>query len=232
MIVSEAPHKFMLNSCTGCLATKGKIVADKERKKNLKEARKVQTYNMLYDTTEVVVSLIAGFSAGSSALVGWGLDSVVEVISASTLWWRLNGEIKDINEEQVKKREKITLYVIASSFLLISIFITYDAVTKIVNKETGDWSTLGVGILIVSLVVNPILIWKKRKYGKKLDSDEMLADAKDTFVCLYQTVAVLGGLLAVRWLGWWWADPVAALLIVPYALKEGWKAFQNARKVA
>lgn len=206
-------------------------MADQQRENNLKKARKVQTYNIIYDTIEVGVSLTAGFTAGSAALIGWGLDSVIEVISASTLWWRLHGEIKDINDEQVKKREKITLYVIAISFLIVSIFITYDSVTKFINKETPNWSTMGTIILLVSLIVNPILIWYKRKYGKKLDSKELLADSKDTFVCLYQTIAVLGGLLAVRYLEWWWADPVAALLIVPYALKEGWEAFNNGRKI-
>ncbi|MDT0691714.1 cation diffusion facilitator family transporter [Salegentibacter sp. F188] len=203
-----------------------------KRKKNLKTAKKIQEYNVGYDIIEVGVSLFAGFTSGSSALIGWGLDSVVEVVSASTLWWRLKGELGDIEEERVKKREKITLYVIATSFLLVSIFITYDSVTKFINKEVPDWSTLGVIILLVSLVVNPILIWYKYRYGKKLDSQELIADSKDTFVCLYQTIAVLAGLLAVRYLEWWWADPVAALLIVPYALKESWGAFKNGRKVS
>ena len=204
---------------------------EQQREKYLKKGRNVQVYNVLYDTIEVIVSLIAGFTAGSSALIGWGLDSIVEVISGGTLWWRLHGEIKGIKDELVKKREKITLFVIASSFLLISIFITYDSVTKLINKETPNWSTLGVIILLISLVVNPFLIWYKYKYGKKLDSKELIADSKDTFVCLYQTIAVLGGLLAVRYLDWWWADPVAALLIVPYSLKEGWESFSNGRKI-
>ena len=207
-------------------------MADQEREKYLKKARKVQVYNVIYDTIEVAVSLTAGFISGSAALIGWGLDSIIEIISASTLWWRLQGEIKDISDERVKKREKITLYVIAISFLIVSIFITYDSVTKFFNKETPDWSTMGITILLVSLVVNPILIWYKRKYGKKLDSKELIADSKDTFVCLYQTIAVLAGLLAVQYLNWWWADPVAALLIVPYALKEGWEAFKNGRKIS
>jgi cation diffusion facilitator family transporter len=207
-------------------------MADKQREKYLNRAEAVQKYNIAYDTIEVGVSLTAGFTSSSAALIGWGLDSVIEVISASTLWWRLHGEIKDINEERVKRRKKITLYVIAISFLIVSTFITYDSITKFINKETPDWSTLGVTILLVSLVINPILIWYKYKYGKKLESKELIADSKDTLVCLYQTIAVLGGLLAVRYLDWWWADPVAALLIVPYALKEGWEAFQNGRKIA
>ena len=206
-------------------------MAEEQREKYLNKAETVQKYNIVYDTIEVVVSLTAGFTSGSAALIGWGLDSVIEVISASTLWWRLHGELKDISDERVKKREKITLYVIAVSFLIVSIFITYDSITKFINRETPDWSTLGVIILLVSLVVNPVLIWYKIRYGKKLESKELIADSKDTFVCLYQTIAVLGGLLAVRYLDWWWADPVAALLIVPYALKEGWEAFQNGKQV-
>ena len=205
---------------------------NQHRKKDLKTARKIQVYNIIYDIIEVAVSLVAGFTSGSAALIGWGLDSVIEVVSASTLWWRLNGEIEGIEAKKVRKREKITLFVIAGSFLLVSIFITYDSISKLINKETPDWSNLGIIILLISLVVNPILIYYKRKYGKKLDSKELLADSKDTFVCLYQTVAVLGGLLAVRYLGWWWADPVAALLIVPYALKEGWGAFKNGKEIS
>ena len=205
---------------------------NQHRKKDLKIARKIQGYNIIYDIIEVVVSLIAGFTSGSAALIGWGLDSVIEVVSASTLWWRLNGEIEGIEDNKVRKREKITLFVIAGSFLLVSGYITYDSITKLINENTPNWSTLGIIILLVSLVVNPILIYYKRKYGKKLDSKELLADSKDTFICLYQTVAVLGGLLAVRYLGWWWADPVAALLIVPYALKEGWGAFKNGRNIS
>lgn len=203
----------------------------KERNKNLKKARKLQGLNIAYDVLEVVVSLFAGFTSGSSALIGWGLDSTIEVISASTLWWRLNGELKDIKEQKVKKREKITMYVIAASFLIVSIFITYDSVSKLIAQHTPDWSTVGIIILLVSLVVNPFLIFYKRKYGKELNSEELLADSKDTFICLYQTVAVLGGLLAVRYLGWWWADPVAAFLIVPYALKEGYKAYKKGEKI-
>lgn len=207
-------------------------MAEQQRGKYLKKAKKVQGYNIIYDAIEVIVSLTAGFTAGSTALIGWGLDSVVEVISAGTLWWRLKGELRDISDERVKKREKITLYVIASSFLLVSIFITYDAVSSFMSKETPDWSTLGIIILLVSLVINPFFIWYKYKYGRKLDSNELIADSKDTFVCLYQTFAVLGGLLAVRFLDWWWADPVAALLIVPYALKESREAFKNGRKIS
>ena len=204
---------------------------EKSRKKNLKEARTLQVWNVIYDVTEVVISLIAGITANSSALIGWGLDSTIEVISAGTLGWRLHGEIKGIDERRVEKRKMITLYVIAISFALICAFISYDSISKLISQETASWSTIGIMILMVSLVVNPILIYYKWKYGNKLDSPALLADAKDTFICLYQTVVVLLGLLLVKWLGWWWADPVAALLIVPYAAKEGWEAFTKAKNI-
>ncbi len=203
-----------------------------ERKANLKEARTLQIWNVLYDIVEVVVALFAGITANSSALIGWALDSTIEVISAATLGWRLHGELLGISDEQVNRRKKITLYVIAASFTLVCLFISYDSITKLINRETAEWSTPGLIILGVSLVVNPILIHYKRKYGHRLDSPELLADAKDTFICLYQTVVVLTGLLLVNWLGWWWADPVAALLIVPYAAKEGWEAFQKGSNIS
>jgi cation diffusion facilitator family transporter len=204
---------------------------DKTRRNNLKQARTLQIWNVVYDVIEVVVSLIAGFTANSSALIGWGLDSTIEVVSAGTLGWRLHGEIKGIDEEKVKRRQKITLNVIAISFMLICVFISYDSLTKLINQETANWSTMGLIILLVSLIVNPILIYFKRKYGKKLESPALMADAKDTFICLYQTVVVLIGLILVNWLGWWWADPVAALLIVPYAAKEGYEAYNKAKNI-
>ena len=203
----------------------------KTRKKDLKQARTLQVWNVIYDIIEVVVSLIAGFTANSSALIGWGLDSTIEVISAGTLGWRLHGEIKGIDDRRVEKRKMITLYVISISFALICAFISYDSVSKLISKETASWSTIGIAILVLSLAVNPILIYYKRKYGKRLDSPALMADAKDTFICLYQTVVVLLGLLLVNWLGWWWADPVAALLIVPYAAKEGWEAYTKAKNI-
>lgn len=204
---------------------------NKERKKLLKKGRTIQVFNVIYDAIEVVVSLFAGFTANSSALIGWGLDSTVEVVSATTLGWRLHGELKGIDQERVNKRKRITLYVIAASFLTVCLFITYDSVSKFISQEVPEWSTIGLIILLVSLVVNPILIWAKYTTGKKLESEALIADAKDTFICLYQTVVVLAGLLLVRWFDWWWADPVAALLIVPYALKEAWHAFKSARNV-
>lgn len=205
---------------------------ENNRNKYLKEARRLQIWNVIYDVIEVVVALIAGVSTNSSALIGWALDSTIEVISAATLGWRLHGEIEGIDEERVQRRKKITLYVIAASFTLVCFFISYDSISKLINQETAKWSTAGLIILLVSLVVNPILIYYKRDYGKKLDSSGLLADAKDTFICLYQTVVVLAGLLLSKWLGWWWADPLAALLIVPYAAKEGREAFKKAKEIS
>lgn len=205
------------------------MVMKTTRARLLRKGRTLQVINVLYDTLEVVISLIAGFAANSSALIGWGLDSIVEVIGAATLGWRLHGEIEGINRESIERRRKITLYVISASFLLVSIFITYDSISKIINKEVVEWSTMGFIILLVSLVVNPLFIYYKYRFGRKLKSDELIADAKDTFICLYQTIVVLAGLLLVNWLGWWWADPIAALLIVPYALKESWETFRKVK---
>lgn len=207
------------------------VIMDAKRKEHLRQARTLQIWNVIYDVIEVVISLIAGITANSSALIGWALDSTIEVISAATLGWRLHGELKGLDEAKVKRRKKITLYVIAASFALVCAFISYDSITKLIHKETADWSTLGVIILLISLVVNPFLIYYKRKYSHKLDSAALLADAKDTFICLYQSVVVLAGLLLVNQLGWWWADPIAALLIVPYALKEGWEAYGKAKGI-
>ena len=132
------------------------------RKSDLKKARTLQILNVIYDAIEVIVALIAGIIANSSALIGWALDSTIEVLSATTLGWRLHGELKGIDKKQVNRRKKITLYVIAVSFTLVCIFISYDSVTKLLSQQTSSWSTMGLIILVTSLLINPILIHFKR----------------------------------------------------------------------
>ncbi|WP_173391541.1 cation diffusion facilitator family transporter [Rhodopirellula baltica] len=197
-----------------------------ERAKLIRRGRNVEITSLIYNITEVAISLTAGFMTGSSALISWGVDSIVEANSAAFMIWQLNGEAKGINERDKRKRKKIALGVLSGAFTIAVLFILYEAISKFVSQETASMSWWGVGILLVSLVVNPTLAWGKYHYGKKTDSATLKYDAIDTMICEYQTIVVLIGVGLVQWQGWWWADPVAALLIVPYV---AWEAYESGR---
>jgi cation diffusion facilitator family transporter len=197
-----------------------------ERAKLIVRGRNVEIASLIYNITEVTISLTAGFMTGSSALISWGVDSIVEANSAAFMIWQLNGEAKGINERDKRKRKKIALGVLSGAFTIAVLFICYEAISKFISQETASMSWWGIGILLVSLVVNPMLAWGKYRYGKKTDSATLKYDAIDTMICEYQTVVVLIGIGLVQWQGWWWADPVAALLIVPYV---AWEAYESGR---
>ena len=204
---------------------------DENHIQGIRRGRYVEIASLIYNITEVVVSLTAGFATGSSALVSWGVDSIVESNSAAFMIWRLHGEEKGISEREVRKRKKIALGVLSAAFTIAVLFICYEAISKFISQETASMSGWGIGILLISLVVNPILAWGKYHYGKQTDSPSLKYDAIDTMICEYQTVVVLIGIGLVQWQGWWWADPVAALLIVPYVAWEAYEAGRDAWSV-
>ena len=202
-----------------------------KKSEQIRKGRHVETVSLIYNLIEVGVSLTAGFLTGSSALISWGVDSVVESNSAAFMIWRLHGEEKGISQREVLKRKKIALGVLSGAFAIAAVFILYEAISKFITGESASMSWWGIGILLVSLVVNPLLAWGKYHYGKKTDSPTLKYDAIDTMICEYQTIVVLVGIGLVQWQGWWWADPIAALLIVPYVAWEAFNAGRDARNV-
>jgi cation diffusion facilitator family transporter len=202
-----------------------------DRKNNLKRGIRVEIASLVYNVIEVVVSVTVGLLTGSAALVSWGLDSTVEATSAGTLIWRLKGEKDGGDKRTVLHRKKVALYVVACAFWIVVAAILYEAVSAFISQEAPGFNWWGIAILFVSLVVNPLLAWGKYRYGKRLDSPALKYDAKDTMICEYQTVVVLAGIGLTQWMGWWWADPVAALLIVPYVAWEAFEATKDARSV-
>lgn len=196
------------------------------RQRLLRHGRWVEMASLAYNLIEVGVSLTAGFLTGSAALISWGVDSAVEAASAGAAIWRLSGEERGISDDRLRGRKRVALTVLASAFTIAVGFILYEAISKFISQKMPDFTWWGVGILVLSLFVNPALAWGKYRYGKKLDSPVLRYDAIDTMICQYQTVVALAGLGLAKWMGWWWADPVAALLIVPYV---AWEAFEAAR---
>ena len=174
------------------------------------------TYNVL----EAVVALTAGTIASSAALIGFGLDSVVEVLSAAAVAWQFAAP-------DPHRREKVALRVIAFSFFGLAAFVTVDAIRALVGAAEPEHSPVGIVLAAVSLVIMPFLSWFERRTGRELGSASAVADSKQTLLCTYLSAVLLVGLVLNSTLGWSWADPVAALVIAAVAVKEGLEAWRG-----
>jgi divalent metal cation (Fe/Co/Zn/Cd) transporter len=171
-----------------------------------------------YNALEAVLAIAAGAVAGSVALVGFGIDSVIELIASAAAQWRLRADVDPQRREQV---ERIVRRVIGASFLALAAYVAYDSVMTLRQREAPERSILGVGILALSAVVMPLLARAKRRVARALRSGALEADATQTSLCAYLSVIALAGVGLNAALGWWWADPLAALLMVPIIAKEG-----------
>ncbi len=159
-----------------------------------------------------------GLFRGASPLVGFGIDSFIEVTSGATLLWRMS---VDCDVERRERNEKVSLRIVGTCFLALAAYITYESVSDLARKTTPEHSIPGIALACVSLVVMPILSRAKRKVGNALSSAAMNADARQTDFCVYLSAILLAGLVLNAGLGWWWADPIAALTMVPIIAKEG-----------
>lgn len=171
-----------------------------------------------YNVLEAVVVLIAGFLAGSVALVGFGVDSVIEVTASGAAQWRLRADVNELGRARI---ERITLRIIGCSFLALAAYVAVDSVRALWRSERPERSIMGVVILTLSVIIMPVLARAKRRVARALESRALEADAVQTSLCAYLSVIALAGVGLNAWLGWWWADPVAALAMVPIIAKEG-----------
>lgn len=176
-------------------------------------------FTMCWNAVEGVVGIAAGIAAGSIALVGFGVDSYVEVFAGSVIVWRLARDRK--GEELSEKAERRAVRLIAISFLALAVGVGVESVRKLAVGAEPDESHLGIGLAIVSLVVMPLLARAKGKVGRQLGSRAVTADATETALCVWLSAILLAGLAANATFGWWWADPLAAVGIVYVAGREG-----------
>ena len=175
-----------------------------------------------YNTIEAVVSLVAGLVAGSVALIGFGVDSAIEVTASVAAQWRLRSDRDSVRRERV---EWLTRRVIGGSFLVLSAYVAVDSVTTLWQREAPDPSLVGLGILVLSAFVMPVLARAKRRVAVALGSRALEADAMQTSICAYLSVIALAGVALNTFLGLWWADSIAALVMVPIIAKEGLEGF-------
>ena len=182
--------------------------------------RLVVAATIAYNVVEAVIALAAGRAASSAALVAFGLDSVVEVLSAAAVAWQFAAP-------DPETRERAAMRAIAVSFFGLAAFVTVDAARALLGAGEPEHSTVGVVLAAVSLAVMPGLSWFERRTGRELGSASAVADSKQTLICSYLSAVLLVGLLLNGALGWWWADPVAALVIAGFAVREGVEAWRG-----
>jgi divalent metal cation (Fe/Co/Zn/Cd) transporter len=173
-----------------------------------------------YNVVEAVIALTAGTVASSSALIGFGLDSLIEVASAAAVAWQFAGR-------DPEAREKVALRVIAFSFFGLAAIVSVDALRSLIGGAEAQHSSVGLVLAAVSLAVMPVLSWAQRRAGRELGSRSAVADSHQTLLCTYLSAVLLVGLALNSLLGWSWADPVAALVIAGVAVREGLEAWRG-----
>ena len=193
-----------------------------DRPRLLAWATALAIFTIAYNLGEGAIAITAALVARSQALLGFGFDSAVESISASALLWRLRAERRD--PERAERVEHQATRLIGISFFILAAVVAFEALRSLIRGEPPDASPVGIALTAASLIVMPILAWKKRQVATELDSRAGLADSAQTYACVYLSAVVLAGLILNSLLGWWWADPAAALGIVSLLLNEGREA--------
>lgn len=181
---------------------------------------------LAWNVGEGVIAIWAGFAAGSVALVGFGLDSAIEVTASAVLIWRL--QLAD-DDERSEGRERIAHRVVGATFIVLAFYIAAEVVYTLVVGNEPDTSTVGLSLAIAATIVMPVLGFAKRRNALQLDSRALVAEANETLVCSYLSFTLFFGLAANALFGWWWADIVAAMAMVPWIVKEGLEGLRGER---
>jgi len=186
----------------------------------------LEYFTVGYNILEAIVSIVFGSIAGSIALIGFGLDSIVESLSGLVLIWRLrqHGKISEEAEERIEKR---AARFVAITFFILGAYVLFESIKKFVFAEIPEPSLPGIIIAIASIIVMPLLMWQKYKTGKQISSRALVADSKETLACAFLSVALLLGLGANYLFGFWQADPVVGLIIVAFLFREGWEGWKE-----
>lgn len=194
------------------------VIAPERRAVLHRRVRWIVAITITYNVLEAVVAITAGAQASSAALIGFGLDSVIEVASAVAVAWQFT-------RKDPERWEKVTVKAIAIAFFALAAYVTVDSILALTGVGEVEHSPLGIGITTLSVLIMPTLAWWEHRTGRELGSRSVQADAKQLLLCVYLSGAVLLGLLANTLFGWWWADPIAALVVAYLAVREGLEAW-------
>jgi divalent metal cation (Fe/Co/Zn/Cd) transporter len=191
------------------------------RTKLVKCGRLLEYFTIGWNMLEAVIAVGSGLIAGSIALVGFGIDSLIESSSGAALLWRLQ------DGDKGEEREKLALRLVGVSFLLLAAYIAFDACKSLIMREPPEASYVGIVLAIVSLIVMPLLARAKRRVAVQINSRALQADSRQTDICAYLSAILLAGLILNALFSWWWADPIAALVMIPIIVKEGIEALRG-----
>lgn len=195
-------------------------LAPAERARLGRRAQQLAAASVAYNLVEAVVAVTAGLVAGSVALVGFGLDSVVEVSSGLIILWQFRHRLPESREQQA-------LRLMAVSFFALAAYVSFESMRALFGDHDPDASMVGIGLAVASLLVMPLLSWAQRRTGRALGSDAVVADSTQTLLCTYLSAVLLVGLVLNATLGWSWADPIAGLVIAAVAVREGLEAWRG-----
>lgn len=186
-----------------------------ERAKLTARGRLLEYFTIGWNLLEAAVAVGAGLVANSPSLVGFGFDSLIESSSGAVLLWRLR------DGDKGEERERLAIRLVGVCFLILAAYVAFDAIKTLIWREPPETSYVGIGLTLVSLIVMPFLARAKRSVAIKIGSRALEVDSKQTDLCVYLSAISLGGLLLNALFGWWWADPLAALAMIPIITKEG-----------
>ena len=190
----------------------------------VRRGRRLEYITLAWNCLEGLVAVIAGAVAGSVSLVGFGIDSFIEMTSGAALLWRMS---VDEDTHRRERNERLALRIVGACFLALAAYITFESVRDLMQRNAPERSVAGIVLACASLMAMPLLARAKRSVGSQLASAAMHADARQADFCTCLAAILLGGLLLNALLGWWWADPVAGLLMVPIIAKEGLEGLQG-----
>ncbi len=190
---------------------------------------RLEYFTVAYNILEAVASIVFGAIASSIALIGFGLDSVVESLSALVLVWRLrqHGRISEADEEKLERR---AARLVAATFFVLGAYVLFQSVKGLVLAEIPESSLPGIIIATASIIIMPLLAWQKIKTGRQINSRALVADSKETLACAYLSVALLLGLGANQLFGIWQADPIVGLIIAIFLFREGWEGWRESNE--
>jgi divalent metal cation (Fe/Co/Zn/Cd) transporter len=198
------------------------ILTPTERARWVGYARLLAWLGVGWHGVEAAIAVFAGVTAGSIALVGFGADSVIEALAGFIVIWRFTGA-RALSEEAEQRAQKL----IALSFFLLAAYVGVESVRALIGQEIPSTSWVGLALAFVTTITMPLLAWAKGRVGERLGSTATKSEGRQNMLCAYLSIALLIGLSANTFLGWWWADPLTALLIAGVAVKEGWETWRG-----
>lgn len=196
---------------------------------SVKRGINIEIVSIIWMVIEAAIALGSGITAHSLSLVAFGADSIIELVAGGVLLWRLTMEARGASLTRVKKAERTSSWVVGTVLLLLAVYIVVASIDKLITHQGAESSYIGIGLAIASGIIMPYLSRAKKRIGSEIGSKALRADGSCSIVCAYMAWTLLVGVVLTALLGWWWIDPIAALALVYFVVKEGWEAVQEAR---